>query len=186
MADPTFQNGMTPGGTDKNGMAVASLVLGIIAVCCCCVSGLSLVLGILAIVFSILSRKNPAKSGLGTAGLLMGVLLGRHLIFNLVQLYFPPCFFYTVTHFYCPGCGNTRTVLALLHGHPLQALHNNAAFCYLLVVLVLLYLQKVLRCFGKPVQLLPKGNWFPVVSVCICMAYCLIRNFIPWMQPLPV
>ena len=52
MADPTFQNGMTPGGTDKNGMAVASLVLGIIAVCCCCVSGLSLVLGILAIVFS--------------------------------------------------------------------------------------------------------------------------------------
>lgn len=61
MADSTFQNGMTPGGTDKNGMAVASLVLGIIAVCCCCVSGLSLVLGILAIVFSILSRKNPAK-----------------------------------------------------------------------------------------------------------------------------
>jgi hypothetical protein len=112
--------------------------------------------------------------------------LGRHLIFNLVQLYFPPCFFYTVTHFYCPGCGNTRTVLALLHGHPLQALHNNAAFCYLLVVLVLLYLQKVLRCFGKSVQLLPKGNWFPIVSVCICMAYCLIRNFIPWMQPLPV
>ena len=43
MADSTFQNGMTPGGTDKNGMAVASLVLGIIAVCCCCVSGLSLV-----------------------------------------------------------------------------------------------------------------------------------------------
>lgn len=38
MADPTLQNGMTPGGTDKNGMAVASLVLGIIAVCCCCVS----------------------------------------------------------------------------------------------------------------------------------------------------
>lgn len=31
MADSTFQNGMTPGGTDKNGMAVASLVLGIIA-----------------------------------------------------------------------------------------------------------------------------------------------------------
>lgn len=119
-------------------------------------------------------------------GFLMGVLLGRHLVFDFVQLYFPPCVFYTVTHFYCPGCGNTRTVLALLHGHPLQALHNNAAFCYLLVVLLLLYLQKILRCFGKPVQLLPKGNWFPIVSVCICMAYCLIRNFIPWMQPLPV
>lgn len=28
MADSTLQNGMTPGGADKNGMAVASLVLG--------------------------------------------------------------------------------------------------------------------------------------------------------------
>lgn len=55
MADSTFQNGMTPGGTDKNGMAVASLVLGIIAVCCCCVSGLSLVLGIIASVLAIIS-----------------------------------------------------------------------------------------------------------------------------------
>lgn len=55
MADPTLQNGMTPGGTDKNGMAVASLVLGIIAVCCCCVSGLSLVLGIIASVLAIIS-----------------------------------------------------------------------------------------------------------------------------------
>lgn len=56
MADPTLQNGMTPGGTDKNGMAVASLVLGIIAVCCCCVSGLSLVLGILAIISIIVAQ----------------------------------------------------------------------------------------------------------------------------------
>ena len=56
MADSTFQNGMTPGGTDKNGMAVASLVLGIIAVCCCCVSGLSLVLGILAIISIIVAQ----------------------------------------------------------------------------------------------------------------------------------
>lgn len=83
MADPTFQNGMTPGGTDKNGMAVASLVLGIIAVCCCCVSGLSLVLGILAIVFSVLSRKNPAKSGLGTAAWFWESL---HLFWQLFQL----------------------------------------------------------------------------------------------------
>lgn len=67
MADPTLQNGMTPGGTDKNGMAVASLVLGIIAVCCCCVPGLSLVLGILAIVFSILSRKKSSKEWIGNS-----------------------------------------------------------------------------------------------------------------------
>lgn len=73
-----------PGGTDKNGMAVASLVLGIIAVCCCCVSGLSLVLGILAIVFSVLSRKNPAKSGLGTAGLVLGIIASVLAIVSII------------------------------------------------------------------------------------------------------
>ena len=81
MADSTLQNGMTPGGADKNGMAVASLVLGIIAVCCCCVSGLSLVL---AIVFSILSRKNPAKSGLGTAGLVLGIIASVLAIISII------------------------------------------------------------------------------------------------------
>lgn len=61
-------------GNDKNGMAVASLVLGIISICCCCVSWLSLILGVLAIVFAVLGRKNPAKKGLTTAGLVMGII----------------------------------------------------------------------------------------------------------------
>lgn len=67
MADPTFQNGMTPGGTDKNGMAVASLVLGIIAVCCCCVSGLSLVLGILANCVFYFEPEKSSKEWIGNS-----------------------------------------------------------------------------------------------------------------------
>lgn len=81
MTDPTFQNGMN---NNSNGMAVASLVLGIIAVCCCCVPALSLVLGILAIVFSVLSRKNPAKSGLGTAGLVLGIIASVLAIVSII------------------------------------------------------------------------------------------------------
>ncbi len=30
--------------------------------------------------------------------------------------WFPPCFFHSVTHLYCPGCGSTRAVYRLLHG----------------------------------------------------------------------
>jgi membrane-bound ClpP family serine protease len=69
---------------NKNGFAVASLVLGIVAVCCCCFSGLSLVLAVLAIVFAVLSRKNPAKKGLGTAGLVLGIIAAVIAIVSII------------------------------------------------------------------------------------------------------
>lgn len=32
-----------------------------------------------------------------------------------------PCAFYTLTGYYCPGCGGTRAVISLLHGRLLTA-----------------------------------------------------------------
>lgn len=68
---------MIPGRTNNNNsnnMAVASLVLGIIAVSYCCIPVVGSVVGILAIVFFVLSCKNPAKRGLGIAGLILGII----------------------------------------------------------------------------------------------------------------
>lgn len=42
--------------------------------------------------------------------------------------FFPRCPFYTLTHFYCPGCGSQRSLSALLRGHILQALSYNLLF----------------------------------------------------------
>ena len=39
---------------------------------------------------------------------------------------FPPCPFRTLTGWLCPGCGSTRAMHALLHGHLIQALGLNA------------------------------------------------------------
>lgn len=41
---------------------------------------------------------------------------------------FLPCLFYQFTGLYCAGCGITRGINALLHGHVLQAFRFNALF----------------------------------------------------------
>jgi len=49
---------------------------------------------------------------------------------------YPRCPFYALTHLYCPGCGATRAVAELLHGHLAAALHFNAAVTVLLPMLL--------------------------------------------------
>ena len=45
---------------------------------------------------------------------------------NTIQRFMPKCPFHQMTGMHCPGCGGTRAVHALLHGHPLKALRFNA------------------------------------------------------------
>jgi Protein of unknown function (DUF2752) len=50
--------------------------------------------------------------------------------------FYPRCPFYALTHHYCPGCGATRALAELLHGHVAAALHFNAAVTVLMPVLL--------------------------------------------------
>ncbi|HLX95136.1 MAG TPA: DUF2752 domain-containing protein [Verrucomicrobiae bacterium] len=40
--------------------------------------------------------------------------------------FYPVCEFHELTGLNCPGCGGTRAAYQLLHGHVVQALHDNA------------------------------------------------------------
>ena len=40
--------------------------------------------------------------------------------------FYPQCPVFYWLHLYCPGCGSTRAIAALLHGRLLEALHFNA------------------------------------------------------------
>lgn len=73
--DYLFRN-VNPNGRRKTyGWSVASLVCGIISVVCCCIGYGAVVLGILAVVFSILSRKNLGYfDGMAIAGLVLGIV----------------------------------------------------------------------------------------------------------------
>ena len=48
---------------------------------------------------------------------LSAALVGLLFFIKLEHIPVPPCYFYQLTGLYCPGCGGTRAVSALLHGH---------------------------------------------------------------------
>jgi hypothetical protein len=51
--------------------------------------------------------------------------------------FYPPCPVYRYLHLYCPGCGATRALAALLHGRLAEAMHYNPLFVMLLPLLLL-------------------------------------------------
>jgi hypothetical protein len=50
--------------------------------------------------------------------------------------FYPRCPFYLLTHYRCPGCGTTRALSELLHGHFAAALHFNPAVTLLAPVVL--------------------------------------------------
>lgn len=71
-----------------------------------------------------------------------------------------PCLFWQLTGLYCPGCGGTRAVLALLKGHPIRSLLYHPLVPYAAVVTAGLLLSWLLRRISRgKVQGLP---WRPV------------------------
>jgi hypothetical protein len=79
----------------------------------------------------------PKISTISSLKFFAGAVLGFAILCALAVLFFfnpathgfyPVCLFHVLTGFYCPGCGGTRAVYQLLHGHLLRALHDNALF----------------------------------------------------------
>ncbi len=73
--------------------------------------------------------------------------------------FYPQCPIYELFHLQCPGCGATRAVAALLHGHFIEAMNLNALI----------------------ISLLP----FAVAYGIVCYRRCLQRKPLHWPQPRP-
>ncbi len=91
----------------------------------------------------------------------------------------PPCPFHTLTGWYCPGCGNTRSVRALLNGDLLLSLRYNAAPLLVLLGLLLLYAEGAAALFGRPRKLLPRTAKFWVPFGVLAAIYWVVRNAFP-------
>lgn len=58
---------------EKKGFSIASMVLGIVGLVCCCIWWIAIPCSILAIIFGILGKKKGGK-GMAITGLVLGII----------------------------------------------------------------------------------------------------------------
>lgn len=118
----------------------------------------------------------PVKKILISTGVVVSILL--YFFFDARKGFFPQCPFYSLTGFFCPGCGSQRAFSALLHGHFLEALHFNLLLILslpLLIYSLLFHLSDRLREKHKVQKLVYSPLFAKALVVLIC-AFWLLRN----------
>ncbi|WP_405353605.1 DUF2752 domain-containing protein [Ruminococcus sp.] len=105
-------------------------------------------------------------------------------VFAFKYITLPPCYLYVLTGIYCPGCGCTRAVFALINGDVLLSLRQNPMIICSILVLAILYIELVFRAFGKKLRtfLHNKYSWWTVFAV--VMIYTILRNIFPQLAPI--
>ncbi len=108
------------------------------------------------------------------------------LIYGAVKLYKQyiysiefPCIFNLFTGFFCPGCGNTRSIIALVNRHIILSIRYNPFIFLALVFLALLYIELFTSTFYVHKKIIPRSNKFLFVTLGIMIIYYFIRNLIP-------
>ena len=127
----------------------------------------------------------PKMKAAPSLGLFAGVILSFAFLGAGAVVYFfnpsthgfyPICLFHQLTGLNCPGCGGTRSLYALLHGHFALALKDNGL---LVLVLPAVALRGVWlagkKHFGKPTgQFFPaKGLWS---LLAVTVMFAVLRN----------
>lgn len=103
--------------------------------------------------------------------------------FIYLKNFLPQCMLRKISGFYCPGCGNTRSVIALLKGDILTSLRYNITPIFLGILILLAYFEQVSLLFDKKIKLIPRSIVFWVLTTILLVSYFIFRNFIPYFTP---
>ena len=126
-----------------------------------------------------------AKNSAPSLGFFVAIVLSAAFLGASVMVYFfnpshygfyPVCMFHQLTGLNCPGCGGTRSLYALLHGHLQAAFKDNALFIFCLGAMTVRGIWFAHRKMsGKPAGpfFLAKQLW-PLLVIAI--AFTVMRN----------
>lgn len=99
-----------------------------------------------------------------------------HISMKMMTLYkiirSMPCFFKEVTHFYCPACGGTRSVIALLHLDIERAFLCNPTVVYTGVMFLWCIAGwMVKKLTAREMKSMKPRLWMLILGVCIFFGY---------------
>ena len=137
-------------------------------------------------IFSAMKKARFSKQEM----MMLGLLLALGAIACIILLVAPPgsphskwlpkCMFYQWTGLYCPGCGSTRALSALLHGDVRASLHNNILLIPGGALLIILIVKPEIS-LKRPVS---------VTVAAIVIAYAVLRNIpvtpFTYLAPIPL
>ena len=133
-----------------------------------------------------MKRKRFTKQNLITLGTLLVLGVTACIVLLLVPpgsphaKWLPKCMFYHVTGLYCPGCGATRALSAMLHGDMKASLHNNLLLFPLLALIAVLIVKPEIS-LKRPVA---------VAIVAVVLLFTILRNIpaapFTYLAPIPL
>ncbi|MGN0114889.1 MAG: DUF2752 domain-containing protein [Acutalibacteraceae bacterium] len=98
----------------------------------------------------------------------------------------PSCPVNTLTGLYCPGCGITRSIVALYDGDILLSLRSNITPYVAAVLIIMLYIEWVAHAFGKRVRtFIHSGKIMAIIGAAL-LIWLTVRNFFPSLCPVAV
>lgn len=107
----------------------------------------------------------------------IGVLLYMFVLLPNVEM--PPCALYGMFGIYCPGCGGTRAVDAMLHGHFLRSLWYHPLVLYTIVIFgTFMVTQTMERLKLFRVRGLKFRVWHMVAALVIMIVNCVVKNIL--------
>jgi hypothetical protein len=126
--------------------------------------------------------ENAAVSRLAWAAMLLAGLLAVFLLWqfdpNQAGNPFPPCPSRWLTGLYCPGCGATRALHALVHGNLEKALSMNVMFVFAIPLVALLVLHQLVKLPSAMVLVATFFSDARPWAWCL-ISYAILRN-LPW------